>query len=372
MENIVIRRIARATASLVVTSAILAQSASHAQQRGLRGGYDSRGSGGAGYGTAAGSGVVGEYGADGGYGGAGYGGPSTPPLRYDFARRLEGNIPEEGLEDNKPSKVYSISYRMGTFAPVRRTASIGAPASSGGGYGGMEGGGGYGGMEGGGGYGGMEGGGGYGGGMGEYGGAAGMSPAGYGGEDYGEDMGMGGMDMEVGMRMGMGSSPRRNQAKVMAAYAVVYSSKDAGLAHVLVIAADPDPAKKKQDSLYCVADNLTVFTKSENEKEELDIVVDMIKESIQKEELIDTIQTPGLSDEAVASREKRLREVLTAQYDTQLRRQEHEVRQIESRVATLRKELQRRKAARDRVVDVKLGRIVLEAQGLLNAAGSRR
>ncbi len=169
-----------------------------------------------------------------------------------------------------------------------------------------------------------------------------------------------------------GGLGRQARGKALSMHAVVYPHQDSGLSQVVLIANDPNPRKKRSDAAYCVAENLEVFAKTDTEKDELDIVVDMIQESVWKEELVDAIRTPGLPDAAVTARETQLRKILTSQYDTQLRRQEHEVRQIESRVAALRNELQRRKAAKDRVVDVKLGRIVLEAQGLLDATGNGR
>ena len=60
-----------------------------------------------------------------------------------------------------------------------------------------------------------------------------------------------------------------------------------------------------------------------------------------------------------------LKQLLTEEYETQLARQSIEVETIERRIAELKDEIARRRAAKDRVIDVQLGRIVLEAQGLL-------
>lgn len=58
-------------------------------------------------------------------------------------------------------------------------------------------------------------------------------------------------------------------------------------------------------------------------------------------------------------------QILAEVYDTQLERHELEVNLAEARVAQLRVELVRRREAKPYVVEVQLGRIVLESQGLL-------
>ncbi|MCC7339150.1 MAG: hypothetical protein IT422_28995 [Pirellulaceae bacterium] len=63
--------------------------------------------------------------------------------------------------------------------------------------------------------------------------------------------------------------------------------------------------------------------------------------------------------------EQQLQQILAEAYDTQIERHELEVKLVEARVAQLRVELVRRREAKPRVVEVQLGRIVLEAQGLL-------
>ena len=67
----------------------------------------------------------------------------------------------------------------------------------------------------------------------------------------------------------------------------------------------------------------------------------------------------------LAGTEDYLKQLLTEEYETQLARQLLEVETIERRIAELKDEIARRRAAKDRVIDVQLGRIVLEAQGLL-------
>lgn len=64
--------------------------------------------------------------------------------------------------------------------------------------------------------------------------------------------------------------------------------------------------------------------------------------------------------------EKFLKEILREEYDALLNRQRLELTRVERRVKEIQADIARRAAARDRVIDVQLGKIVLESQGLLN------
>lgn len=95
------------------------------------------------------------------------------------------------------------------------------------------------------------------------------------------------------------------------------------------------------------------------------IVTNVIKLQIWKKDAIEYLNRNKSDKQKLAEVEKRLRSILTEEYETQLARQEVEVSNIEAQILALRRELQRRQAAKARVVDVQLGKIVLEAQGLL-------
>lgn len=59
-----------------------------------------------------------------------------------------------------------------------------------------------------------------------------------------------------------------------------------------------------------------------------------------------------------------IREQLNAQFDRDLKRREKELADIEGRLKTLREQVEKRKAARDRIVGLRLDTIVNEADGL--------
>ncbi|MEZ6137403.1 MAG: hypothetical protein R3C53_21145 [Pirellulaceae bacterium] len=99
--------------------------------------------------------------------------------------------------------------------------------------------------------------------------------------------------------------------------------------------------------------------------QEAKIVEQLIGQTIWKAAAIEELNRHKRSPEVVASVESRLREILTEAYETQLARQALEITNIEQRISQLRNELTRRQAAKARVVDVQLGNIVLQAQGLL-------
>ena len=64
--------------------------------------------------------------------------------------------------------------------------------------------------------------------------------------------------------------------------------------------------------------------------------------------------------------ESQLRIVLDREYESQLMRQEIELRLIEAKIAQLKKNIARHRQAKARIVAVQLGRIVLDSQGLLD------
>lgn len=101
--------------------------------------------------------------------------------------------------------------------------------------------------------------------------------------------------------------------------------------------------------------------------EEFQIVSQICRLKIWKADAVQAIQLAEHAPEAgvMAEQEQHLKQLLTEEFDVQLARQEIEVRTIEQRTAALKQEIERRRQAKERVIDVQLGRIVLEAQGLL-------
>ena len=99
---------------------------------------------------------------------------------------------------------------------------------------------------------------------------------------------------------------------------------------------------------------------------EIKLVSDIICQSIWKEDVVKALFANKGQGESATEHEKLLKQLLAEQYDTQLARQEMEAESIKQRLNQLVDELKRRKLAKDRVVEVQLGRLILDAQGLLN------
>lgn len=118
------------------------------------------------------------------------------------------------------------------------------------------------------------------------------------------------------------------------------------------------------DSL--VGKNLGTKKKPERlAKAEVAIVSDVIKQLLWKEDALRELRANSQSAETIKEIEPVLKAILSEQYTTQLARQRMEVQLIEAKVKKLKAELARREAAKDRVVEIQTGRMVLEAQGLL-------
>ena len=99
---------------------------------------------------------------------------------------------------------------------------------------------------------------------------------------------------------------------------------------------------------------------------EIKLVTDIICQTIWKADVVKALFASKGQGESAAENEKFLKQLLAEQYDTQLARQEMEAESIKRRLEQLLDELKRRKLAKDRVVEVQLGRLILDAQGLLN------
>ncbi len=360
------------------------------------GGYGGEGGGygGGGYGGG-GEGYGGEDYDGGGYGGGGYGGDyPAPPKRIVLSGdALSGKGFEERVKSGNTEvhadRILAFRYRLGTLRPTRL-----ALYNQGGMMGGA--------------------------GMGGYGGP-GMGPDDMGGLGMGPGMGDGGNDGGMdgpggmygggygGMGGGMGAPGdlQRNKknliifAYINAAEAPKQASdmeKGSNIEKANNIEKGSDMEKGRDDEQAVIgrervflvvqaskadqlkhrrsnSSKLPLFDQfeasireasSKGDKvraDELTLISQMIRQSIWKESAIQRITSakgtpPKGSEELLGA-------ILGEEYDTQIARQEFEIAGIESRVKQLRAEVGKRKAAKQRVVDVKLGRIVLEAQGLL-------
>lgn len=261
--------------------------------------------GGGDYGYGGGMGAPGGgYGGEGGYGGGGMGGSGYGSDGSDGKTLVLYAIALDEAGENERQKVRILTQYSTMFEPS------GASYDEGGGYGmGM------------------------GAGMGPGGGAGmglgGMMGAG-GGEGMGDDMGMG-----MGAGMGMGGM-------------------DGGYGGVPLLGDLQElneQTKPKSKSLS---------------QTELELVKSIVSQQVWRDTLIDEIKAKSKDEEFIASAEPKLIGLLKEQYQTQLDRQKMEIQRIESKVAKLKSELARREAAADRVIQVQAGRIVLQAQGLLN------
>ncbi len=99
---------------------------------------------------------------------------------------------------------------------------------------------------------------------------------------------------------------------------------------------------------------------------EIKLVTDIICQTIWKADVVKALFASKGQGESAKENETFLKQLLAEQYDTQLARQEMEAESIKRRLDQLQEELKRRKLAKDRVVEVQLGRLILDAQGLLN------
>ena len=96
--------------------------------------------------------------------------------------------------------------------------------------------------------------------------------------------------------------------------------------------------------------------------DELQIVEKTIKLEIW---IGDTIRQLQRERGASTQTQQRLQQLMTEAFQNQLARQELEVETILTRASQLKQEISRRRDAEQRVVDVQVERMVLEAQGLL-------
>jgi len=154
----------------------------------------------------------------------------------------------------------------------------------------------------------------------------------------------------------------RNSGRTTTLYAFVFERPE--LPSKVVVALK-NPGRMKSTDVYGrLKTNLKQLKLKLIQQEEILIVAEMIRSRLWLSEVRDEVkkQAPGVQPKL----EESLRQVLTHEYQTGLARQEFQVKQIQNRVKVLSGEIARRRQAQQRVVDVKLGQIVLEAQGLLS------
>jgi hypothetical protein len=208
--------------------------------------------------------------------------------------------------------------------------------------------------------------GGYGGMGGMTGGMAGMEEGAGGGMASGMgDMGMGGMGMGG---MGMGGMGMGGMADIRVVVAFIMDDeKAAGRTRIEVLA--------QQGKNYVRLESLTGPRPSKAKADKkapplwspaaAKLIKDTICLKIWKEDAIKTLKNEEGRGEQAAASEKLLKEVLSEEYDTQLERQHFELVRLQERLKRIQDEFTRRKQAKDRVIDVQLGKIILEAQGIL-------
>ena len=335
---------------------------------GFGGGYGGEGGyGGGGYGgMPAGGADDGGYGAmEGGdmygsYGGDMMGGAPSFPLNILLVTKAEtdGKTGTQ-LKALKAMKVNRYRYQIGSFAPQDMTPQM--AGMMGGGYG-MEGG------YGGGGYGGMM-------------GAEGGMGAGMTNESttpppesiqiyvfsFDRQSAKGRTQVEVCVKL-----PRRNRSRrgggmgMMGGFEITKEvtlggGEEGVMDSAMESRAQYVPLELAEKLTNAGGKPLTLQPSSE----ELNLVADMLRQRTWRAEVLAQIQSK-LTGPKLEGAEESLKEIMSEEYDTQLARQEFEITAIEQSAQALRHELQRRRDAKQRVIDVQWGRIVLEAQGLLS------
>ncbi|MCA9227320.1 MAG: hypothetical protein KDA47_16970, partial [Planctomycetales bacterium] len=94
---------------------------------------------------------------------------------------------------------------------------------------------------------------------------------------------------------------------------------------------------------------------------EIKLVADTIRQQLSRDLLVQDLTRHASDAEYLKRTEPVLKQLLADQYETQIARQQFEIDAIAAKVKLLQSELARRQAAKDRVVEIQTGRIVLEA-----------
>lgn len=94
-------------------------------------------------------------------------------------------------------------------------------------------------------------------------------------------------------------------------------------------------------------------------------VVELVRLDCWIEEELEALRASAKDADKSKSIEDSLKELLSQEYEVQLSKQRDDIERLAEKLKTLQAELTRRASAKDRVVDVQLGQLVLEAQGLI-------
>ena len=180
--------------------------------------------------------------------------------------------------------------------------------------------------------------------------------------------GMGGMGMGMG-GSGMGSRMDNMQdVRVVVAF-VLDDEQIAGRTRIEVLA--PHGPRGNYIRLEALSAARPAKVKTEKKAPPLwspataKLIKDTISLKIWKEDAIKTLKAEEGTGERAAASEKLLKAVLSEEYDTQLARQQFELARLQERLKRIQDEFTRRQQAKDRVIDVQIGKIILEAQGIL-------
>ena len=207
----------------------------------------------------------------------------------------------------------------------------------------------------------------------------GMGGPGMSGSGGGMGMGGGGMSGMSGIAggmagdgsggMGMGSSMgTMSDVRVVIAF-IMDHEQIAGRTRIEVLA----PQGSQGNYIRLEALSAARPSKSKTEKKATPVwspataklIKDTISLKIWKEDAINTLKAEEGKGEQAAASEKLLKAVLSEEYDAQLARQQFELARLQERLKRIQEEFTRRQQAKDRVIDVQLGKIILEAQGIL-------
>ena len=167
------------------------------------------------------------------------------------------------------------------------------------------------------------------------------------GMGMGGDMGMGSMGGEGSGEMGMGMEGMGDGMGSRPNYVLGHLIPLEGIAEF--------NAKRKQSSK----------AQSPWAKETAALVANFVRLHIWKQDAIRDLKSSDRSTEQMVATEKLLRELLSEDYDGQLARQQLELMRLQQRLKNVENEIGRRRQAKERVVEVQLGKLVLESQGIL-------
>lgn len=94
-------------------------------------------------------------------------------------------------------------------------------------------------------------------------------------------------------------------------------------------------------------------------------LADMVRLDCWIEDELQVLRTAGGDAEKLKSSERVLKELLNEEYELQLEKQKEDFERLSEKLKSLQAELARRTSAQERVVEVQLGQLILEAQGLI-------